>query len=216
MVGEMFMKKNDFFIKNYVINEILIKEIKNLNLSVNELIFLVYFINADSKKLDIQNINLHISYTQEEILSTINMLVEKKLIDLVSKKDEGAKLADFISLDGLNEYLLQIEKQNNTNDKLDIYSVFEKEFGRTISSFEYEIINAWLDKKFSKELILLALKEAVYNGVTNFRYIDKILFEWQKNGIKNKADFDACIKKKKEKKPSEVLFDYDWLADETE
>ena len=29
-----------------------------------------------------------------------------------------------------------------------------------------------------------ALKEAVMSGKLNFRYIDRILFEWKKNGIK--------------------------------
>ena len=48
---------------------------------------------------------------------------------------------------------------------------------------EYEIINAWLLKGFSEELVLGALKEAVYNGVSSLRYIDKILFEWQKKAI---------------------------------
>ena len=29
-----------------------------------------------------------------------------------------------------------------------------------------------------------ALKEAVYNGATSMRYIDTILYEWNKNNIK--------------------------------
>ncbi len=40
---------------------------------------------------------------------------------------------------------------------------------------EYEIIGAWVEKGFKEQLILEALKEAVYNGVTSLRYIDKIL-----------------------------------------
>ena len=57
--------------------------------------------------------------------------------------------------------------------KEDIYTIFEKEFGRTLSSMDYEIINAWIDNGFSEELVIAALKEAVYNGVPNLRYIDK-------------------------------------------
>ena len=33
-------------------------------------------------------------------------------------------------------------------------------------------------------LIQAALREAVMSGKLNFRYIDRILFEWKKNGIK--------------------------------
>ena len=209
------MKTDDYFSKNFVINEQIIKETKNLNLSLEEFVLLVYFINTDFKKLDVQNICSCTPYNEQEVLSIINSLEEKKLIDLVSKKDERGKLADFVSLEGLKEYLVSTKSKKIIN-KSDIYSTFEKEFGRTISSMEYEIINAWIEKGFSEELILLALKEAVYNGVSNLRYIDKILFEWQKNGVKNKDDIDSYIKKNNQKKSSDDLFDYDWLADETE
>jgi len=33
-------------------------------------------------------------------------------------------------------------------------------------------------------IIKSALREAVISGKLNFRYIDRILFEWKKNGIK--------------------------------
>ena len=46
----------------------------------------------------------------------------------------------------------------------DIFSVFESEFGKTLSAMDYEIINAWIDKGFSEDVIIAALKEAVYNG----------------------------------------------------
>ena len=51
---------------------------------------------------------------------------------------------------------------------------------------EYEIIKGWISDKFSYEIIVKALKEAVYNQVTNLNYIDKILYDWNKKGIKNK------------------------------
>ena len=37
-----------------------------------------------------------------------------------------------------------------------------------------------------KDLIKEALKEAILSGVPNFKYIDKIVYEWNKNGIKKK------------------------------
>ena len=89
-----------------------------------------------------------------------------------------------------------------------IYDKFEKEFGRTLSPMEYEIIGAWLDNNYTEEMIVEALKEAIYNGVTNLRYIDKILSEWQRKGIKNKTDLQ---KKQKPNKVEKEVFDYDWL-----
>ena len=79
---------------------------------------------------------------------------------------------------------------------------------------EYEIINGWLDVPFKEELIISALKEATYNGVSNLRYIDKILYEWKKKGINSKEDIEKnrndFQNRKVESKP---LFDYDWLID---
>ena len=97
---------------------------------------------------------------------------------------------------------------------MDIYSEFEQEFGRTLSPIEYELIGSWRDIN-SDEIITLALKEAVYNGVNNLRYIDKILHEWNKKGLKTKEaimkDKMTFANKKVEKKE---LFDYDWLNEE--
>ena len=64
-----------------------------------------------------------------------------------------------------------------------------------------------------QEIIIEALKEAVYNNVNNLRYIDKILSEWDKKGIKNIDDIENDRKnfKKKDKKE---LIDYNWLENE--
>jgi DNA replication protein len=114
--------------------------------------------------------------------------------------------------DKLSYLLIDHEEEKSTN----IYDVFESEFGRTISPMEYQIIGAWLDSGTSEETILLALKEATYNGVSNLRYIDKILSEWAKKGIKTANDVEKSrvnFKKKKEATSNDIL-NYDWLNDE--
>ena len=79
---------------------------------------------------------------------------------------------------------------------------------------EYDIINSWIEKGISEELIIKALQEAVYNGVTNLRYIDKILFEWNKKGLKNPNDVEEHLQKRKKSNDNNDLFDYNWLDDE--
>ena len=96
-----------------------------------------------------------------------------------------------------------------------IFSTFETEFGRTLAPMEYEIINSWIDSGYSEELIIAALKEAVYNGVFKLNYIDKILYEWGKKGIKSIQDIEkekTKFESKKEEKKE--LYDYNWLEDE--
>ena len=50
------------------------------------------------------------------------------------------------------------------------------------------------------------------NGVSSLRYIDKILYEWNRKGIKSVND----LSKQKEVKPKKELdvFHYDWLNDD--
>ena len=75
---------------------------------------------------------------------------------------------------------------------------------------EYEIIKVWLED-YDEETIKLAVKEASFNGVSNLRYIDKILHEWQKKGIKNEQDIINDRKKHQSLKVTKKVMDYDWL-----
>ena len=86
-----------------------------------------------------------------------------------------------------------------------------------MSSTELEIINGWLVSGTPEDIILGALKEAVSNDVRNFRYIDKIIYEWEKKGFKNMEDVNAYMTNRKESKNKEIskkdqeLSEYDWL-----
>ena len=81
-----------------------------------------------------------------------------------------------------------------------------------------------MEKGLSENLIIGALKEAVLSGVKNFRYIDRVLFDWQKKGYRSMNDVEAA-KKKITNVPEEIssnndtnseYFDYDWLNDDDE
>ena len=73
-----------------------------------------------------------------------------------------------------------------------LFVIFEKEFARPLSPMECETISGWVDQDgYAEELILLALKEAVFAGKVHFRYIDRILLEWSRNRVKTAADAKA-------------------------
>ena len=151
-----------------------------------------------------------------EILNSLN---EKKIISLTVEKNSGHKSEEYISLDLLykkiTNLLLDKESESKDLDNSDIFSIFESEFGRTISSMECQIIKGWIDDNFTHELIMEALKEAIYNGVTSLRYIEKILYEWRKKGYKNKKDImEAKNKYRESKKEVKDVFYYDWLNDD--
>jgi DnaD/phage-associated family protein len=97
-------------------------------------------------------------------------------------------------------------QDNNDHDpapapaRTEIFSTFEKEFGRPLSPLEYGQITQW-EKEFSLALILEALKRAVLGGKHNFKYINSILLEWHRNNVQTiqaVREYDDVFKARKE------------------
>lgn len=77
-----------------------------------------------------------------------------------------------------------------------LFIIFEKEFARPLSPMECETISGWLDQdRYPEELILMALKESVFAGKLHFRYIDRILLEWNRNRVRTVEDARAYTQK---------------------
>jgi len=199
---------------NYQVSEVLLFNYKNINITDKELIILIYLINQKENIYNPKQISNDLKMELNLVFEEINSLCEKNIIKIEMKRINKV-LNETINLDLLYEKLAfslnQVEEKEDTN----LYSIFEIEFGRTLSPMEYEIINSWKDSGYSDELIILALKEATYNGVSNLRYIDKIIYEWGKKGIKNKDDVEKNRKQfKTNNTAKKELFDYDWLNNE--
>ena len=209
------MDKTIFKIRKYVTNNLFIKKALELNLSFEEFLFLTYFDN-NNYYLDMERLSDELGLNIDKAYQVFNSLISKKLISIDTIKDRENRMIEQINLDNFYDLITEEEvNHKKDNIKTDIYSCFEEEFARTITATEYEIIGAWLEKGYSEDLIKGALKEAVYNGVSNLRYIDKILYEWGKKGFKNMNDVNRSLDKRNEvKERKEELFDYNWLDDE--
>ena len=193
--------------KPFYIPEILIKNYRKLNISDSELILLIYLINT-TDVFNPKQIAKDLNFKLNEVMEIFNSLIEKNIIkiDIINKSVRE----EIINLDELYNKLAFVIVNDKTKESSNLFDVFEKEFGRTLSPMDYEIITDW-QKDFDDKLILLALKEAVFNNVTNLRYIDKIIRDWSKKGIKTEQDVINDRKKFESKKSNKKLFDYDWL-----
>ncbi|HEY8528888.1 MAG TPA: DnaD domain protein [Paenibacillaceae bacterium] len=77
-----------------------------------------------------------------------------------------------------------------------VFRAFEQEFGRPLTPMECETIEAWLDQDgYPEELVLFALKEAVFAGKLHFRYIDRILLEWSRNRVTSVEEARSHVQK---------------------
>ena len=209
---------------NIIIPIYLLKNYKKFDISYNEFVFLMYLYNkGDNIAFNPDSISSDLGISVPEVMECISVLSDKNLIKLDVKKHEKGFMEDIIVLDGFYDkikLLIVDDSNNNSDDKSDdgtIYEIIEKEFGRTLSPIEYEIIKAWLDSNISFELIKEAVKEATFNGVSNLKYIDKILYEWKKKNIKSAKDVEENRKKRKSSNEENIdldIVDWNWFDDE--
>jgi len=203
--------------KPIVIPRTIFKTYKKLNITEEELILLLFMIDMGNKLVyNPEYFTEELGINKYKVMELINDLYEKKIIDIVVEKNNLNKTEEYITLDLLYHKLINdiLDKKEEIEvDNSDIFSIFENELGRTISPMEYDMIKGWITD-FNKEVVIEALKEAVYNGVNNFRYIDKILFEWNKKGIKTKEDVIKDKNVYRTKKEKVDYFEYNWLEDE--
>ncbi len=204
VIESLMIVNNHLIIPNYFI-----KYYKKFDLENNELLMLIYLLNCNEKLiLDNKKISKDLYLEENEVLNIISSLIEKNYISIEMSKNNGI-IEEYISLDlfyeKINSYLIENDKKDNSSD---IYSKFEKGFGRTLSPVEYETISKWIESNIPLELIEAALKEAILSGVNSIRYIDKILFEWNKKGYKTSSDI---VNKNKKDEYIEEIYDYDWL-----
>lgn len=99
------------------------------------------------------------------------------------------------------------EEYKEINKESNIFELVEKNIGRSISPIEYEVINKW---DYDSKVIELAIRESILNNAKTIKYMDRVLFNWEQNGIKTEEDAKRYIEefsnkvKPKKKKESKV------------
>jgi DNA replication protein len=171
----------------------------------------------------------NLSISEQGCANVLRKLIQKNLLTIDQSNNAQSVLNESYSLEQLWERLFhgdaepQIAKQTDEQES-NVFLLFEQEFGRPLSPFEIETINIWLDEDGQPpSLIKAALREAVLMGKLNFRYIDRILKEWKKKGIRtveqarkqSKSFHQNQSGKEKQTEPKrDVSLYYNWLEEE--
>ncbi|WP_235822115.1 DnaD domain-containing protein [Gottfriedia luciferensis] len=221
---------------NVSIPNILLSHYSSLNINEEELVMILQLYTFQQQghtfPTPTQLAN-KMSINEQRCMEVIRELLKKGLLEITEEVDQQNLRSEAYSLSPLWLKLIhfiengQNETETHTNPSIieqeedSIYSVFEKEFGRLLSPFEIETLTMWMDQDDHHEkLIKTALKEAVISGKLNFRYIDRILFEWKKNGIKQveqAINYSKHFRKKETREPqNETKYTgtipfYNWL-----
>lgn len=212
------LKKGNFVVPLYMFG---LRD--KFKLEMEEFMFLIYLTNlGDNILFDVNRFSEDLNIDKLNILSYIDDLTEKKYISIDVKRNDKNIMEEYVNLDLFFDKLTNMLIDDINQEKVseepnnNVFEAIEKEFARPLTPVEYEIVHGWIESGTSEELILEALKEAVYSGVANLRYIDKIVYEWGKNGIKTRQDVEnnrKNFKQRQEKKEKLELFDYDWFED---
>jgi DNA replication protein len=209
----------------------LLTDYKKMNLTEQEIVLILHLMSFLEKGNPFPTLTELTDRMTVDCTNILRRLIQKGFIEIIEGFSEEGIRYEKYSLDPLWERLidqfqaqfnLQETKKNQENET-DLYTCFEQEFGRPLSPFECETLSMWLDDDHHETVIIkAALREAVISGKLNFRYIDRILFEWKKNGIKTieqaksygrkfrQHQITAKQKEEKKSEPDSVPF-YNWL-----
>lgn len=189
---------------------LLLRYYRQIGLSNDELVLILqiksYLDKGDSFP-SMKKIAHNMKMTEQNIFRAIHQLIQKNVLTIETAQDEKNVTQDAYSLALLWEKIIVLMKQNeraeekNKNDQSEqsMYQLFEKEFGRPLSPIEIETLVAWTEEdNYSPDLIQLALREAVLSQVYNFKYIDRILLNWDKKNIRTKEQVEKEIKNYRE------------------
>ncbi|THE15121.1 DnaD domain protein [Bacillus timonensis] len=178
------------------IPKMLMSSYRHLQLNEEEMMVLFHILtfmdsgNFFPTPIEISN---RMTITEEKCMEILRQLIQRGYLEINEGNDENRVIYEKYSMRPLWEKMLQYLVQQNMDEEkeldkqheMDLYSIFEQEFGRPLSPFECESLAMWLDQDHhDPSIIKAALREAVMSGKLNFRYIDRILFEWKKNGIR--------------------------------
>ncbi len=176
---------------------LLFSEYRNLHLNETELVLLLNihtFLEKGNYFPTPEELSARMTISTAECNDILRKLLQRGFLEIIDQYSHDGIRFEKYSIKPLWERLVEqflLNHQNSNQemikktDEMDLYTCFEQEFGRPLSPFECESLAMWMDDDHHDPIIIkAALREAVMSGKLNFRYIDRILFEWKKNGIK--------------------------------
>ena len=145
---------------------------------------------------------------------TTQGLLDMKTIELGSEIEVIFDASPVLAL--LDELLAKptrIQEKQASNSVKDLVEDFERELGRMLSPFELEDLQKTIrEDKTDPDLVRAALREAVFNGKTNWNYINAILRNWRREGITTMRQVEERRREYEGSKAGKVAVSEDFLA----
>lgn len=153
-----------------------------------------------------------------EVNRSMSNLTEKGLLQYKTIALNGEIEAVFDTLPALERLDEIVENHSSVaqavsqNVLKDLVETFQQELGRLLTPFEIEDLTKTIqDDKTSPELVTAALREAVFNGKANWKYIQAILRNWRREGITTVAQVEAKREEREAANPQNITVSDDFL-----
>ncbi|MGT2801374.1 DnaD domain-containing protein [Streptococcus henryi] len=216
------------FLENYqsgnlVLPAALLFHYKDIFKSSDEFLVWQFFYLQNTTRLDDlapSQIATAMDKTVAEVNRLISNLTAQGLLDMKTIELGGEIEVIFDASPVLAKLDALLEEDSDTlapaeegNSLKDLVEDFERELGRMLSPFELEDLQKTLkDDKAEPDLVRAALREAVFNGKTNWNYINAILRNWRREGITTLRQVEERRQEREEAKSPKVSVSDDFLS----
>ncbi|KXT67089.1 DnaD domain-containing protein [Streptococcus sp. DD04] len=163
----------------------------------------------------------NIGKTLTEVNRSMSHLTEKGLLQYKTIELNGETEVIFDAspaLEKLDEILAaktgdQQPVKTAQNILKDLVDTFQQELGRLLTPFEIEDLTKTIqDDQTNPDLVKAALREAVFNGKANWKYIQAILRNWRREGITSLAQVEAKRAEREATSPQNITISDDFLS----
>ena len=179
--------------------KLLLLSYRGLDMTEAEVVILMLVLHLEKmgeEAINPVSLSRYMSLPLKEIDQLVMKLVNRKILSIEQSTLSALPLIKKL-LTSQQEQSLQVTQQQKQKS---LVAMFEHEL---------ETIREWKQVGYSDEMIYEALKEATLSHVHNMRYINKILIDWAKHGIKRSGR-----EKIERQDPVVEIVDYPWWEEE--
>ena len=194
------------------VSNILLHHYHDLGMSTAQLIVYLEFKSYLDRGIvdpDIRQIAKHLQTDENQVFNLLHRMMSNKLVVQQMRKLADGKEDAFWDFSPLINKLATFNEQeaaqqedlNSSNQRKTTFNKIEAEVGRPLSPMEMQIVNDWIDRDHYKAAIIdLALKQAVMNNALSLQYMDRILRNWSRQGLKSVRDVQEHERQFEERK----------------
>lgn len=205
-------------LQNYIqagetnISNLLLHHYKEIGMTTSQLVLYLEFKSYQDRGIvnpDIRLLAKHLGTDEKQVFNQLHQMMTNHLVEQQIRQLSDGKEDVFFDFSALVNKLINLQEQTANNQQVEqtankreaTFAMLESEFGRPLSSMELQIVNDWFDKdQYTGAMIKLALRQAVMNSALNLQYMERILQNWQRQGLRTERDITEHERKFEERR----------------